>query len=134
MILSIDYGAKKIGLAIADKKTKIALPHSVLENSGRSVLISKLKIICQQEEVRQIIVGLPRRTDTGKWEVKDKFRQELQGFIDDLRRKLKISIKTFDERLSSKQAQRLIGAQQKLSVPEDAVAAMIVLDAYLKQV
>ncbi len=131
MILSIDYGTKKIGLAMADEKIKIALPYSVLSNTARSALISELKKICQQESVLKIVVGLPRRTDTGKWETGDAFRQELQKFIDDLRKSLRISIKTFDERLTSKMAEQLISKQTDVSAPKDAVAAMIILQDYL---
>lgn len=123
-LLGIDYGEKRIGLAVADKKAKIAMPYKVLENKGLDFVVNEIKKICEAEKVDEIIVGLPISL-AGKIGPKAK---EVIKFVEFLKKKLWPSIRTEDERLTSAMVDKL-AEEQKLE--RDAVAAMLILQSYL---
>lgn len=61
--MGIDYGEKKIGIALSDERGKIAFPHSVLSNDEN--VIQKIDEVAKNEKVERIIVG-DTRTESGK--------------------------------------------------------------------
>ena len=54
-LMGIDYGEKRIGIALSDESVQFAFPHSVIENSPNT--IKKIRIICQENKVGEIILG-----------------------------------------------------------------------------
>lgn len=58
-ILSIDYGDKKIGLAISDKNEKLASRFLTLENKSQKKSIIEIKKIILEENIQKIIIGIP---------------------------------------------------------------------------
>ncbi|MFA5051598.1 MAG: Holliday junction resolvase RuvX [Patescibacteria group bacterium] len=58
-ILGIDYGEKRIGLAISSADQRFVFPHSTLNNDAPSDRIGEIKNICIEEDVEKIVVGLP---------------------------------------------------------------------------
>ena len=117
-LLGIDYGMSKIGLAIADDDSKMAVPFKILKEVDIDKQLELVLEIIKDENVDKVIIGLPtslkqNRTDqTGITEV----------FVKALKEK-GIDIVTADERLSSKAAQSL-GVKE-----DDAVAAMTILQS-----
>lgn len=96
-VLAIDYGLKRIGLAVSDEERKFAFPHSVIENNNfESVANFILDIICEKN-VGLIIVGMPFNMNGSK----GKMAREVEGFIKKLSLKVNINIQVIDERLSS---------------------------------
>lgn len=96
-ILAIDYGLKRIGLAVSDEKRVFAFPHSVIENkSFESVANFILDVVCEKN-VDLIIVGMPFNMDGSK----GKMAKEVEEFIRRLKFKINIPVETVDERLSS---------------------------------
>lgn len=138
-ILGLDYGARYIGLALADAQTKIATPWKVITNQGINLVLVKLKKICQEEQVGKIIIGLPvsmrQRSDNSQGprpiDQHNKQFQEVQRFVKLLKNNLDIKIITEDERLSSRQANSLMKGQGKKGERDDAVAAMVILQSYI---
>lgn len=134
-ILGIDYGDKKVGLAKSVNGQ--ALPLVILENKNWSFLLLEIKKICQQENIFQIIVGVPLSLGAKKNSefLREADRQNEQmkkvlSFIDFLKSNLNIPVEMEDERLSTKMANSLNkGAGRKQ--PEDAIAAMLILQNYL---
>lgn len=118
--LGIDWGEKRIGLAIGDSETRIVVPFKVVNN------IDEIIKIVKKESIAVIIVGKPLKMRDNKYELHDKFLT----FIKELRASMSIPIKTIDERLSSKAADALIG-DKKTKAARDAVAAMLILQNYL---
>lgn len=55
--LGIDYGEKRIGLALSDESAKFAFPHSVILNFGKKNTAEKIKKICDENQVGKIILG-----------------------------------------------------------------------------
>ncbi len=124
--LGIDYGEKKIGLAIADSETKIASPYKILVNQGN--ILSKISEICQKENIDKIVVGMPLTLKSST----SKQTKKVLNFIDKLKKTTYLPIIEQDERLSSAYAQKLL-KEMKVKHLDDDVAAMIILQSYLDE-
>lgn len=136
-ILGIDYGAKKIGLAKSGQEGKLALPLEILPNTNKEQVLEKLKSICQSEKVEKIVIGVPVSLQAGKrqtfWRQKDLQNQQMKEvltFVEWLKNNFDIPIEVEDERLSTKMANGLRKDLVKKG-PDDAVAAMLILQTYL---
>ncbi|MEW6407382.1 MAG: Holliday junction resolvase RuvX [Patescibacteria group bacterium] len=123
-ILAIDYGSKKIGLAISDETQSIALPFLFLENRGDKNLTEEIYRICQKNKVGEIVLGMPK-TMAGQ---EGKQAQRVKKFAKLLKKKVDLSIIFEDERLTSKLAQRFLEKNKK---EDDRIAAQILLQDYL---
>ena len=123
-LLGIDYGEKRIGLAIADSKMKLAVPLEIIENKGEDFVLEKLNEIVNRESIEKIVVGMPISL-SGK---EEKQAEVVKQFVDWLKYNINVEVKTEDERLSTKMVESL--AKDK-KVEKDAVAAMIILQSYL---
>ncbi len=124
-LLGIDYGEKRIGMAIGDDETKIASPVGILENKNKDFVLGGLKEICLEEDVGTIVVGLPL-TLSGE---RGPQAEEVLLFVDFLKKNLSAAVETEDERFSSSMVDNLMadsGVKER-----DAVAAMIILQSYL---
>ncbi len=123
-ILGIDYGRKKIGLAIADGP--LAEPLQVIRYSDTKILEEKIKKILEEKNIGKVIIGVSEG-EMGK---------ESKEFSLSLGKSLKIPVETFDETLTTQEAQELaIKANIKRSRRkklEDAYAAAVMLQSYLE--
>lgn len=136
-ILGIDYGAKKIGLARSDEANKFALPLDILINVGKKDILEKLKEIIKTHDVSEIVVGVPISLKAEKretfWRQKDlqnKQMKEVLEFVSWLKKNVDLPIEIEDERLSTKMANGMMKEMVKKG-PDDAVAAMLILQTYL---
>ena len=116
--LGVDYGLKKIGLAIGDDETKFAAPLEVLENKEDADLT--IQRMVSSERIDAIVIGMP---------------QQEQGeitriFIAKLKSLLKVPIHQVDEAFTSVESKRLQD-ETGSKVAEDALAAMLILQSYL---
>lgn len=123
-ILAIDYGLKKVGLALSDETESISLPYLVLENIGDRDLAKKILEICQKEKVKKVIVGLPK---TMSGEERNQAKR-VKRFAEILKKNVNLSIIFQDERLTSKMAQKFLEKNKK---KDDRIAAQILLQDYL---
>ena len=124
-ILGIDFGLRRIGMAISDERHMMAFPYGVLDVKGMTPddIRAKIKEVCQKEEIGTIVVGVPR----GLRQMQDTdMTEQAVAFADSLK-ELEIPIKLEEEFLSSVQAGR--GPTPKAKI--DASAAAIVLQTYL---
>ena len=96
-ILSIDYGLKRVGLAISDENKSFAFPLSVIENNGTKKLINKIKEIILERDIDLIVVGMPFNMDKTKGEMAEK----VEVFVKLLKNETNKTIETVDERLTS---------------------------------
>ncbi len=124
-LLGIDYGDSKVGLAIADTESGVALPYIILKNNGWNNLIEELKKIFITERIEKIIIGLPVDKNGNESEQALRVRE----FSKKLNENTSIPIDYLDERFSTRQAQDLSPGRQ-----EDDVAAMLVLQNYLDKI
>jgi putative Holliday junction resolvase len=130
-ILAIDHGTKRMGLAISDELQMIAQPLDYLLATPFAAFLTQLKEILREKEVELILVGMPRNMDGSYGPAALK----VQEFVAILRETIAVPIKTWDERLTSAQANRFLiesGArrnQRKEKV--DKTAAALLLQNYL---
>lgn len=130
-ILAIDHGTKRIGLAISDELGVIALPLEFVPAEPFAGFLARLKELTQEKQVEMLLVGMPRNMDGSYGPAALK----VQEFTAVLRDSVAIPIKTWDERLTSAQANRfLIQAEMrrdKRKQKVDQTAAAILLQSYL---
>jgi putative Holliday junction resolvase len=117
--LGIDWGEKRIGLAVADNETRIAVPLFVVKD------IKGLAKVIVVEDIILLVLGKPSKLD-GSAELGKKFLI----FQEQLEKNYPGQIVLFDERMTTKAAQALAG-DKKTKAPKDAIAAMIILQDYL---
>jgi putative Holliday junction resolvase len=119
--LGVDWGEKRIGLALANSENKIATPFNTINT------ISELLEIIEAEEISEVVIGLPQKMDGDKAN-----NPKFLKFVEILSEKLetrKIKISFIDERLTSIQADSL--TFDKMKQDRDSLSAMIILQAYL---
>ncbi len=133
-ILAIDYGAKRVGLAITDKLKIIASALTTIENKE---LVDFLRDYCAKEEVETIVIGLPLRLNN---ELSD-IETDIQKLIKKIAHHLpQIKIERQDERFTSKMAMQamITGGMKKKQRREkgnlDKISAAIILQDYLESI
>ncbi len=131
IILSVDYGDKRTGIAVCDKLEMLASPVCVLTEWNAETLAEKIIDIAKQKNAEQIVIGLPRNMDGSKG-----FRAEACEELGELvKSKCEIPVTFWDERLTTVSAHRILsennvrGKKRKSVV--DAVAAEIILQNYI---
>ncbi|HPN38588.1 MAG TPA: Holliday junction resolvase RuvX [Melioribacteraceae bacterium] len=131
-ILGIDYGEKRVGIAITDPLRIFVYPLLTLSNDER--LIENLEKVLIEYNVEKIVVGYPYKEDGSKWQV----TENIEKFAKILGEKFKLAIEFYDERYSSELAKnRVLQSTSKRSKRRekgiiDRNAAAIILEDYLK--
>lgn len=130
--MAVDWGARRVGVALSDPTNTLASPRPVLEAADRPRLLADLERMARQEEVSTILVGLPAHMDGREGTSAEGARalgQEL------LRRMPWVEVRYLDERLTTRQARDLLALRgervKKGSGRLDQVAAAILLQSYL---
>ncbi len=120
--LGIDWGEKRIGLALGDEELKLATPFKVVSNLEE--LLSEIS----KEEVDILVLGKPFQVYDQKAKINPKFEE----FLEALRQETSAKIITLDERLTSKAVSSLNKQifSKKSHVDKDAGAAMLILQQY----
>ena len=132
-ILAVDYGRKRIGLAISDELLLTAQPLLVLNRANRREDLRRLRDICRKEGVARILVGHPLHI-TGE---AGEMAAEAARFAARLRKELGIEVDLVDERLTSWEAAQVVAesglsARRKASSLDDVAAAIFLRD-YLER-
>ena len=130
-ILALDHGSKRIGVAISDELKVIATPLEFICADPFAEFLARFKELARENEIELVVVGMPRNMDGSYGPAALK----VQEFVAALRKAVTIPIETWDERLTSAQANRFLiqanvrRAQRKEKV--DKTAAAILLQSYL---
>src|SRR5258706_6568450 len=130
-ILALDHGTVRIGVAVSDEMKMIATPLEFIPAEPLAKFLERLKEIIRDKEVELILVGMPRNMDGSYGPAALKVRE----FVEALKQGVAVPIKTWDERLTSAQANRfLIQAgvrRDKRKEKVDKTAAAILLQSFL---
>ena len=133
-VLAIDHGTKRMGLAISDELGMIAQPMEFVLAEPFAGFVARLKEIIQEKKVELLLIGLPRNMDGSYGPAVAK----VQECIARLKESVAIPIKTWDERLTTTQAHRMLiqtnMRREKRKERVDQVAAAILLQSYLDSV
>jgi putative holliday junction resolvase len=131
-LLAIDYGNKKIGLAISSPDHTIAMPHSIIFAHKEQEKLSKITDFITRYNICAIVVGLPVNMDGTNSEQ----TKIVINFVDKLAKKTNLPIYLQDERLTSKAADSLLrnmGFNRKQrNERDDMAAASMILETTLE--
>jgi putative Holliday junction resolvase len=130
-ILGLDPGTKRVGVAISDELKTIATPLECIPAEPFKRLVARLKELIAARQVERIVVGMPRNMDGSYGPA----AARVQQFVAALQQAIDLPIQTWDERLTTVMADRLL-RQAELRSPQrkakvDAAAAALLLQSYL---
>jgi putative holliday junction resolvase len=130
-ILAIDHGTVRMGIAVSDELKMIAHPMEYIPAEPFATFLDRLKQILREKEVELVLVGMPRNMDGSYGPAAPKG----QEFVTALKDAITVSIRTWDERLTSAQANRFLiqgnVRREKRKEKVDSMAAAILLQSYL---
>ena len=127
--LGIDYGNKRVGLAIGDDNTKLSRPIDALLLSSVDEFIPKIKNFLTTNQIDRIVLGLPRGLDGQD----TRQTQEVMIISDKLKKELLIPVTLQDEAMTSELAKERLSLSKKIvkQGEVDSEAASIILQDYL---
>ncbi len=130
-LLALDYGSRRIGVAVSDELALFAHPRSALKGAGRK-LFSQIQNLVSSENISEVIVGLPLTLEGGESEQTKLTRK----WIKHLREVLDVPVTEWDERLTSIQADKILNEagrsrKNRRSGERDSAAAAIILQTVL---
>ena len=133
IILSVDYGDRRTGLAVCDKNETIASPVGTVTAKGRTALIDTVAAKAREYGAELIVVGLPKNMDGSEG-----FRAETcREFAELLGEKAGLPVEMQDERLTTVSAYTDLHAAgvhgKKAAKAVDALSAVIILEDHLRQ-
>ena len=129
-IMGLDLGSRRIGIAIGDSITGFAFPSGVIFRKDEKADISEILSQIKKNQIGQLVIGMPISMNGKKGQQAEATLQ----FIDLLKKQSTIDIQTWDERLTTVEANRRLreaGSGKIQKGTEDAVAASILLQAFL---
>ena len=130
IILSVDYGRVRTGIAVCDKNEIIASPVAVIKETEADMLAVKISDIAKEKKAEMIVLGLPKNMDGTEGES----ALNVRAFSEILREKSGLCVELHDERGTTMTAHKYLnitdtrGKKRKAVV--DSVAAVIILEDY----
>jgi putative Holliday junction resolvase len=133
-ILALDYGERRIGIAMSDPTNCIAQGMPTITYTNSRIAIEEICTIVNNYQVKKIIVGMPYSTKG----LKAHAAKQVDNFIKKLKIKLQIPILTWDERFTSVEAERALTEMGKSPSKHkdqiDKIAATLLLQSYLNSI
>ena len=130
-LLGLDWGSKRIGIAISTNSTGIALPLRTLSRTSWTNDVSTIKNIIETHNVSMIIIGLPLLL-SGKL---GQQALDIKNAVTNLQTEIEIPINLFDERLTTQQSYKILKETQtknsKINEKLDEVSACLILQSYI---
>ena len=131
-ILGLDVGSRRIGVAVSDPLGITAQGLDTLQRRNKRYDLEYLQRVIQEYDVREIVVGLPLRMSGAEGIQSDK----MQVFAEDLRKRFRLPVHLWDERLTSAEANRLL-RETDLSIEKrgkavDRMAAVLILQGWME--
>lgn len=128
IILGIDYGDKRIGLALSDPEGKLARRFVTLNNDSREKILEDLRFIVEKEKVEKIVIGTPIG-----FRGENEQTKRVEEFIDLVREGIMLPVAKMNEMLTSKMAEENLhmAGIKDIKAVLDQEAARIILQDYL---
>lgn len=130
-VMGLDIGDKRIGVALSDSLRIMAGALTVVERVTDDAALKQIIDLARENEVERIVVGMPRSLDGSL----GKQAQAVQFFVDLLKKRTDIPVVTWDERLSTVAAERVMletgMKRDKRKKHRDSLAAAFILQGYL---
>jgi putative holliday junction resolvase len=130
-VLGMDVGSKRIGLAISDLLGITAQGLATLHRQNKRTDFAQLERVIAEHDVAEIVMGLPLRMSGAEGIQAEK----MQAFAEEVRRRFKLPVHLWDERLTSVQANRLL-RETDMSIKRrgevvDQMAAVLILQSWM---
>ena len=131
IILGIDHGDVRTGVAVCDRNEILASPVTVITERRDEALAQKIAALAEELRAEEIVMGLPKNMDGSVG-----FRaQAIEAFAETLRAAVRIPVVLRDERLTTVSAHQYLNATdtrgKKRKQTVDAVSAVLILEDYL---
>ena len=131
-IMGIDFGERRIGVALSDPLGMAAHPFSIITRRSNADDIAAIETAARENEVIRIVIGLPLNMDG----TPGRLTENVQRFGRLLEEKLKLPVEYYDERLTTWEAERILVeeadmSREKRKKVRDKLAASFILQAYL---
>lgn len=131
-IIGLDVGDKTIGVAMSDELGITAMPVTVISRTGSLKReIGEIRRLVEENGVGRIVVGMPFMLDGTKGIQAEK----VDAFVEELQRRLRVPIVTWDERLTTSEVERILIAsdqsREKRKKVIDKMAAAVILRSYM---
>ena len=134
IIMSVDYGDVRTGIAVCDKTQILASPVCVITEKNRDVLVNKIAELAKERKVERICVGLPQNMD-GSYGFRSDACRELGKLLEE---KTGLTVAFQNERLTTVSAHNILNAVdvrgKKRKAVVDAVSAVLILEDYMRTV
>jgi len=131
-ILAIDYGSRRMGLAVSDPLGITAQGIETLQRKNKRADFGRLERTIREYQVREIVLGNPLRM-SGEEGIQS---QKVAEFAEELRQRFKLPVHLWDERLTSAEANRLLREAEvsthKRAQAVDRMAAVLILQSFLQ--
>lgn len=133
-VLGIDYGSRRIGLAISDAEDKIALPAGTLESKGRKQDLAAIASMARERGVGGVVVGLPIHMSGREGPEAEAARR----FAAEIGEALSVPVTLLDERWTTVEADRALQeggrrSRKKRKAAIDSMAATLLLRTFLER-
>jgi putative Holliday junction resolvase len=130
-VLGIDYGARRIGLAVSDPDRVFAFPAGFLQRHGKELDFAELRRLADEREIVQIVVGLPIHMNGREGPE----ARAARAFAEDLRRETGRNVELLDERWTSREAEQALrdSGRRYERGDVDAAAATLILRTWLER-
>lgn len=130
-LLGIDFGLKRVGLALTDEGGRMAFPRPALERTSNDALVAEIGRMAAEEKIEAVVLGLPIAMDGQETDLS----RQVRNLARRITSKTGLPVHLVDERLTSAEAQarlREVGvSSRKMKGKLDSGAAVLILEAYL---
>jgi len=131
--LGLDIGDKRVGVALSDPEGILASPFTIINRTDDRTDVEAIINIVNQQQVKQVIVGLPRSMDGSIGRQAEK----VEAFAQKLCSHTEVPVEFRDERLTTVSAKRLMQSvgkkKTRKKARDDAIAAALILQSYLDE-
>ena len=132
-LLSLDIGDRRIGVAMSDPSGFLASPLTIIERKTVSEDILAIAVIIKNNDIGQIVIGLPLQSDGGSGTQSEKVMSFAQKLVDSI----KVPVDFRDESYTTASARQLMlqtkSKKVRRNTRDDAIAAAFILQHYLDE-
>jgi putative Holliday junction resolvase len=132
-VLALDYGTRRIGIAVSDEEAQFAFPAGYLECQGRERDLAALRRLIAERSIQRVVVGLPLHMDGRRGET----AEAAQKFANMIAEMTGLPVEMLDERWTTREAERALResplGRRKRREAVDSAAATLLLRSYLER-
>jgi putative Holliday junction resolvase len=131
-LLGVDYGERRLGLAVGDAQGQMAFPLRTVQVRRDEQALEAVIHAASEEGASRIVVGLPLNMDGSS----SAMTRQVEAFVTALRARAAVPVVTWDERLSTAQVERMLVeadvSRKRRRASRDKLAAQLILQNYLE--